>query len=188
MSPSIHRWHLRRVRAVVQAGGVIAYPTESVYGLGCDPLNRQAVERLLRLKQRSLKKGVILIAADFSQLAPFVGRLPEARLQEIFATWPGPNTWLFPTRPETPDWLSGQNQTLAVRVTNHPIAASLCRSCDSPLVSTSANLTGQQPARTALRVQSLLGHGVDYVVHGETLGAQRPSAIRDGLTGRVLRA
>ncbi len=186
--PPLHPWHLRQVKRVFQAGGVIAYPTEAVYGLGCDPLNRRAVERLLQLKRRSVKKGVILIAADFSQLERFVGQLPEARLDDIFSTWPGPNTWLFPKRSDTPNWLSGDHGTLAVRVTNHPIAAALCQSCSSPLVSTSANLSGQQPTKSALQVQSMLGQGVDYVVHGETLGIVRPSSIRDGLSGRVLRA
>jgi len=184
----LHPWHLRQVKAVVQAGGVIAYPTEAVFGLGCDPLNRLAVERLLKLKQRSVKKGVILIAADFSQLEPFLGPLPATRLKAIFSTWPGPNTWLFPIRADTPDWLSGNHETLAVRVTNHPIAAALCRSCASPLVSTSANLSGQQPSKNALHVHSMLGYGVDYIVHGETSGIHRPSSIRDGLTGKVLRA
>ena len=183
----LHPWHLRQVKTVVRAGGVIAYPTESVFGFGCDPLNQQAVERLLRLKQRSVKKGVILIAADFSQLKPFIGQLPDACLKAIFSTWPGPNTWLFPTRPDTPDWLSGDHATVAVRVTNHPIAAALCQSCHSPLVSTSANLSGRQPGKSALQVQSMLGHGVDYIVHGETSGICRPSSIRDGLTGKVLR-
>lgn len=181
-------WHLRQVCSVVTSGGIIAYPTESVYGLGCDPLNSLAVERLLRLKQRAMAKGVILIAADFNQLKPYVAELPEARLKVILSTWPGPNTWLFPVLPGTPQWLSGKNKTIAVRVTNHPTAAALCRSCRTPLVSTSANLTGQQPAKTALRVQRLLGHGVDYIVHGETSGMRRPSCIRDGLTGALLRA
>lgn len=188
MSAPLHPWHLRQVKAIVQAGGLIAYPTESVYGLGCDPLNRAAVERLLQLKQRPVEKGVILIAADFKQLEPFVGQLPRAQMEAIFSTWPGPNTWLFPVRPDTPNWLSGNNKTLAVRVTGHPIAAALCRSCCSPLVSTSANLSGLQPAKTPLRVKAMLGDGIDYVVHGKTQGIERPSCIRNGSTGEILRA
>ena len=173
---------------MVQAGGTIAYPTESVYGLGCDPLNQQAVEHLLHLKQRTMMKGFILIAADFAQLKPYVAMLPETRMKEILSTWPGPNTWLFPVLPDTPCWLSGQNRTIAVRVTDHPIAAALCRSCNSSLISTSANPGGQRPARTALRVQRMMGHGIDYIVHGATSGMKRPSCIRDGLTGSVVRA
>ena len=184
---SIHPWHLRQASRVVQTGGIIAYPTEAVYGLGCDPLNRLAVERLLQLKQRPKEKGLILIAADFEQLAPFIGELPEARLQEVLNSWPGPNTWLFPVLPDAPYWLYGRYETLAVRVTDHPVASALCRSCGSALVSTSANLSGQQPARSSLKIQRFFGHGVDYILHGDTSGRVRPSMIRDGLTGKVIR-
>ena len=122
MSLSVsHR--LRLAAHLMHRGGVIAYPTEAVYGLGCDPWNGEAVARLLAIKRRDVSKGLILIAADAAQLAPFVEELPAARMAEIRASWPGPHTWLLPARAITPRWLTGRFDTLAVRVTAHPLAA-----------------------------------------------------------------
>ena len=180
-------WQLRQARAVIQHGGIVAYPTEAVFGLGCDPLNRSAVERLLAIKQRSMEKGLILIAADYSQLEPFIGELPEARLKQVLASWPGPHTWLFPVSAQTPRWLCGAHDSLAVRVTRHPLAAALCRCCGSALVSTSANISGHPPACSTLKVQQTLGHEIDYILHGDTSGLRKPTAIRDGLTGQAIR-
>ncbi|MBK1701878.1 Sua5/YciO/YrdC/YwlC family protein [Thiococcus pfennigii] len=183
MSP--HR--IRRAAAVIAAGGVLAYPTEAVYGLGCDPRDAAAVSRLLALKRRSVTKGLILIAADFVQLEPYVHRLAQARMDEILASWPGPNTWLLPARVETPGWLTGEHTTLAVRVTAHPIAAALCRCFGGAIVSTSANLSDRRPARTALEVRRRLAGAPDMILVGDCGGAERPSRIRDGATGRTLR-
>ena len=109
-------WHLRQAARALRHGGIIAYPTEAVYGLGCDPLNAAAVLRLLTLKNRPMDKGLILIASDFQQLIPFV-RTPDADImRRINATWPGPVTWLLPAKAETPAWLCGAHDTLAVRV------------------------------------------------------------------------
>ena len=171
----------------VVRGGLIAYPTEAVYGLGCDPMDGAAVRRLLALKARPECKGLILIAADWAQLAPYVRGLGPERMVAIQATWPGPVTWLLPARRETPRWLTGDHATLAVRVTAHPLAAALCRRWGGPLVSTSANAAGRPPARTALAVRLALGSGLDYVLSGPCGGAPRPSSIRDGVTGAVLR-
>lgn len=181
-------WHLRQAARQVRAGGVIAYPTEAVFGLGCDPLCGAAVERLLELKGRQAAKGLILIAADLVQLQPFIGDLPPVREAEIRASWPGPVTWIIPARPGIPDWLSGGRTTLAVRVTAHPGAAALCRACGSALVSTSANLSGQSPARTRPQVFRRLGRNtLDYVVPGLVGGDRKPSSIRDAISGAVLR-
>jgi L-threonylcarbamoyladenylate synthase len=180
-----------RVRAgarVVRAGGLIAYPTEAVYGLGCDPRNERAVRRLLALKRRLPRKGLILIAADFAQLAPYLQPLTPADQAQLNATWPGPYTWLIPARPEVPRWLRGQFDTLAVRVTAHPLAAALCRTCGHPLVSTSANYSGRPPARTALAVRRQLGGDIDALLSGPTSGAAKPTEIRDLRTGRRVRS
>jgi L-threonylcarbamoyladenylate synthase len=171
----------------VRHGGLVAYPTEAVYGLGCDPMNGTAVLRLLELKARPEGKGLILIAADWSQLQPYVRSLDQERMTAIHATWPGPVTWLLPARPETPRWLTGDHATLAVRVTAHPLAAALCRRCGGPLVSTSANRAARPAARTALAVRRTLGARIDYLLVGPCGGNLRPSSIRDGQTGAVLR-
>lgn len=186
---------LREAARVVSHGGVIAYPTEAVFGLGCDPLDPEAVLRILDIKGRDIDKGLILIAADINALLPYVEPLPPNRMAEIRASWPGPNTWLFPARPETPSWLTGAHDTLAVRVTAHPVAAALCRACvrygshigSGALVSTSANLSGLQPARTSLDVRHQLRNAPDLLLAGRCGIHPRPSTIRDGRSGRVLR-
>ncbi len=174
---------LRLAARWVASGGIIAYPTEAVFGLGCDPLNPDAVRLLLHLKRRSVDKGLILIAADFSQLLPFVELLPDALMRPVLASWPGPVTWLFPARPDTPDWLTGSHDTLAIRVTAHALAASLCRRC-GPLVSTSAS---RRPARTPLEVRMRLSEPPDLILHAPLGDADRPSRILDARTGRALR-
>lgn len=179
--------YLQRAASIVRCGGVIAYPTEAVFGLGCDPGNETAVRRLLVMKRRPLSKGLILIAADLSQLKPFIDPLDRQSLNSIEATWPGPVTWLLPARWKAPYWLRGAHPTLAVRVTAHPLAAALCRTCGGPLVSTSANLSGQPPARNGKQVRRQLGGVVDYIVSGKTGGAAKPTEIRDLNSGRVMR-
>ena len=178
---------LRAAARMVRAGGLIAYPTEAVYGLGCDPRNARAVRRLLALKRRSPRKGLILIAADFAQLMPYLQPLTPADRTRLDATWPGPYTWLIPARPDVPRWLRGRYETLAVRVTAHPLAAALCRACGHPLVSTSANFSGRPPARTALAVRRQLGERIDALLPGPTGGAAQPTEIRDLRTGRRVR-
>ncbi len=178
---------LRTAARAVRSGGIVAYPTEAVFGLGCDPLGERAVRRLLAIKRRPAHKGLILIAADFAQLEPFLLPLTSADHAKIAATWPGPYTWLIPARPATPRWLRGRYDTLAVRVTAHPLAAALCRACGHPLVSTSANLSGRSPARTALAVRRQLGQSLDYVLSGPAGGADKPTEIRDLRTGRQVR-
>ncbi len=179
---------LRAAVRVIQSGGIIAYPTEAVFGLGCDPLDRQAVHRLLAIKQRLWQKGLILIAADFEQLKPFLQPLTMAEQARLAATWPGPFTWLIPARNTTPRWLRGRHETLAVRVTAHPLAAGLCHRCGHALVSTSANLSGQPPARSTLAVRRQLGQKIDYLLAGATGGAGKPTAIRNLRTSEWVRS
>jgi len=188
MLPPFLLLRLRLAARVLANGGVVAYPTEAVYGLGCDPWNRDAVGRILAIKGRDRTKGLILIAADPIQLVPLVEPLPGPRMAEILESWPGPNTWLLPARPTTPSWLTGRFDTLAVRVTAHPLAAGLCRAYGGAIVSTSANRAGRAPARSAFEVRRALDGAPDYILAGACGGAARPSTIRDGRTGRVLRA
>ncbi len=188
MVPPYLRHRLRVAARILANGGVVAYPTEAVYGLGCDPWDQDAVGRILAIKGRDRTKGLILIAADPILLVPFVELLPGPRMAEILGSWPGPNTWILPARPTTPSWLTGRFDTLAVRVTAHPLAAGLCRTYGGAIVSTSANRANRPPARSAFEVRRALDQAPDYILVGACRGADRPSTIRDGRTGQVLRA
>ena len=180
--------HLRllAVNRLLERGGLIAYPTEAVFGLGCDPLNGEAVQRLLHLKGRSQGKGVILLAGRIDLLLPYLAAT-ATQLDHALATWPGPVTWVLPCRRDVPAWLTGGRGTLAVRVTDHPLAARLSNDFGDALVSTSANRSGSRPALTATEARWRLGGRVDHVVHGDTGGRGRPTEIRDGTTGGILR-
>lgn len=167
--------------------GIIAYPTESVYGLGCDPHNSDALHRLLNLKQREWQKGLILIAAEIEQLSPFILPMTVEISQRVLATWPGAVTWLLPVRPQVSELLKGQSDKIAVRVTAHPLAAALCQAWGGALVSTSANISTQPPAKTATEVQHIFGNSIDYIVDGAVGKNPRPSEIRDALTNQILR-
>ena len=172
---------------ILQQGGVIAYPTEAVYGLGCDPANHKAVQKILELKQRDRNKGLILIAAAFEQLSPFLEEIEESLKQRVLATWPGPVTWLWPAKTEVSSWLRGEHTTIAIRVTAHPLVVELCRTFGGALVSTSANVSGKPPARDAEQVQAQFKDQLDYILEGEVGGLAKPSQIRDVVTGKVLR-
>jgi L-threonylcarbamoyladenylate synthase len=180
-------WHLKQATRYLKTGGIIAYPTEAVYGFGCNPLNEKAVFNLLALKQRTWQKGLILIAADYSQISPFLEPLTDTLTEQIFATWPGAVTWLIPAKSNVPHWLRGKSSKLAVRITAHPIAKALCQYWGGPLVSTSANLSHQPPAKSALKVRRTFAQRIDYIVPGAVGERQRPSEIRDALTNTVLR-
>ena len=181
--------NLAQVVAALQQGEVVAYPTEAVFGVGCDPDNEQAVQKLLALKQRPVEKGLILIAADYEQLLPYVddSQLTAEQKQRIQATWPGPVTWVMPTKAGVPRFLTGQFDTIAVRVTDHPLVQQLCRQFGKPLTSTSANLTGQEPGRTVAEVEKQLGRYLAAILQGETGGRDNPSEIRDAISGRIFR-
>ncbi|MFP4610889.1 MAG: L-threonylcarbamoyladenylate synthase [Thiohalophilus sp.] len=172
---------------VLREGGVIAYPTEAVYGLGCDPDDQAAIEKILALKQRERSKGLILIASAVDQLQPYLDELPEEARHRVLASWPGPFTWLWPARARTSEWLRGDFATLAVRVTAHPQARELCQAFGKPLVSTSANLGGRPPALTAAQVREQFDAGVDFVLEGEVGPHSSPTEIRDALSGELIR-
>lgn len=171
----------------ITAGGVVAYPTEAVYGLGCHPESEAAVTRLLALKGRDRGKGLILIAAGFEQLRNYLLPWDDRAMEPILASWPGPFTWLLPASPSAPTWICGRHATLAVRVTAHPIASALCRMAGTALVSTSANLAGHRPARSLLEIRRQFGDSIDVLLPGPLGGLKRPTPIRDGCTGLFVR-
>lgn len=176
-----------RAAEIVTGGGLIAYPTESIYGLGCDPRNPYALERLVQLKGREADKGLILIAASEDQLAGWLAADKPRELAAARNSWPGPVSWVMSAAVDLGPPLTRPEGTIAVRIPDHDLCRRLCNACRIALVSTSANRSGQAPARTAAEVAAIFGAGVDGIVDGECGGRERPSEIRDARTGKVLR-
>lgn len=176
----------RTLAAHLKRGGLIAYPTESCYGLGCDPRNRRAVLKILKLKQRPQRKGLILIAASYRQVARYLQPLTPDEQSKLQRDGAQAVTYLMPVHHSAPRWLRGRHDTLAVRLTAHPLAAQLCRSANSALVSTSANRSGQRPAKTYAQCRRLFG-GTAWVLPGRVGKRKKPSTIRAWADDRIIR-
>lgn len=166
---------------------IIAYPTEAVYGFGCDPESNMALTRLLQLKGRDANKGFILVASSWQQLEPYVETLPPPLLARVLATWPGPFTWVMPAQPHVSRLIRGQHDTVAVRVSAHPVIQALCQRYGKAIISTSANQAGCPPTRTAGALQFIFKDQVDYIVPGEVGERANPTEIRDARSGEILR-
>ncbi len=172
---------------VLRNEGVIAYPTEAVYGLGCSPFSQKAVEKLLAIKQRDVAKGLILIAANFAQLESLVQPLPQERLDLILSTWPGPVSWAWPKTDKVPAYIHGDWDSVVMRVSAHPIVQQLCLEFGGPLVSTSANRQGENPCCSAAEVRAIFSTSVDHIIVGEVGTLDKPTPIFDAVTGATLR-
>jgi L-threonylcarbamoyladenylate synthase len=179
--------HLNRAARILRRGGVIAYPTEAVWGLGADPLDESACDHLLAIKQRPWQKGLILVASHEDQLMPFIEVPSKAVWKRAALTWPGPNTWVFPCSDDCPMWISGEQDSVAVRISAHETVRALCERFGGAIVSTSANPATRAPARSATQVRLYFGSDLDYLLPGATGGLDRPTSIRDALTGHILR-
>ncbi|PCF96883.1 L-threonylcarbamoyladenylate synthase [Vreelandella nigrificans] len=173
--------------SALRKGGVIACPTEAVWGLSCDPDNDEALAHLMRMKERDPAKGVILVAANIQQFQPWLNQLPLSFHAPLAASWPGPNTWLVPDNGRSHGLVRGAHKCVALRVTDHPLMKALCEAFGGPLVSTSANRSGDPPAMSAEEVTTIFGSEVAAIAPGELGGNSRPSTIRDLVTGKVLR-
>ncbi|GHE21894.1 L-threonylcarbamoyladenylate synthase [Halomonas urumqiensis] len=174
--------------SALRSGGVIAYPTEAVWGLGCDPDNDEALAHLLRLKARDPAKGMILVAASIAQFAPWLEGLPLALHAPLVDSWPGPNTWLVPDNGRSHALVRGAHERVALRVSDHPVVVALCDAFGGPVVSTSANKASEAPAMSAAQVQSIFSDGLAAILDGPLGGHERPSTIRDLASGQVLRS
>lgn len=179
--------HARAIRAAFRHGKLIVYATESCFGIGCDPRNQKALHRLLRLKRRPWTKGLLLIAAEATQLSPWIVEPTAAQAKILAATWPGPNTWIIRASKRVPHALKGRHAGIGVRVTAHRGAAALAKLVGSAVVSTSANPAGRRPLKTYRAAQRRFG-GDALVIHGRVGSRKRPSTIRILETGAVLRA
>ncbi len=173
--------------AAVQSGGLVVYPTEGVYGIGCDYRNQTTVMKLLRLKQRSVKQGLVLVASHIEQVLPLIQPTDRLHLARALKTWPGHTTWVFPSTTLTPDWITGDYTSVAVRVSKHPTIKFLCDELGHCLVSTSANLSGQTTPYNCLDIQSIWGNQVDYYLDLPLGDANQPSTIKLASDGHQLR-
>jgi|TARA_B110000967_G_scaffold89841_1_gene92419 L-threonylcarbamoyladenylate synthase len=180
------RWRRSLISACLAGDGVIAYPTEGVWGLGCLPGSFEAVARILALKRRSRDQGLLLVAADISQFEDYLTGLEVDKRAELDNNWPGPVTYLVPDNGVAPRWVIGNNVTVGLRVSDHPVVRALCEST-GPLVSTSANVTGHRAALTSLQVRQYFGEGVDHLVPGQLGNSIGPSVIKHLVTGEKIR-
>jgi len=171
--------------------GVIAYPTESVFGLGCDPDCDVAIQKILELKQRPSHKGLILIAADIEQLVNYgdFSALTPTQINHIEKTWPGPFTWIVPVHKNLSKLISGDFDSVAVRVTAHPVVQQLCREFGKPIISTSANLSGLEACTNASEVKQMFTDNalLETVIEEAVSGLDNPSQIHHAITGKRLR-
>ncbi|AEF55999.1 L-threonylcarbamoyladenylate synthase [Marinomonas posidonica] len=173
---------------ILQQGGVIAYPTEAVWGLGCDPFNQTAVRRILALKSRPEAKGLILIAGDPSQLKPWINTLSEDAAQRLISKTDRPISWVVPDTQITPNWVRGEHQSVAIRLTQHKAVQALCQAFGGVIVSTSANPAGLDPAMTAEDVSHYFGDQIDGIYQAPLGQADQPSQVKDIVTGKLFRA
>ncbi len=170
------------------AGGVIAYPTESCYGLGCLPTEKAGVDRILVIKQRCWTKGLILVGSNFKQFSTFTQVVSPHHLTKAQATWPGPYTWLFPVSASCPVWIKGEFESVALRISAHEFVRALCARANSAIVSTSANRQGESAVTEYADAVRQFGKEVDYILPGHTGGDTNPSEIRDLLTDTIIRS
>ncbi len=180
-------WQISKAVKVINQGGVIAYPTEAVYGLGCSANDRHAVERILWLKSRRRQKGLILVGYEIDDFRDWIDLDFVEKSAVIMDSWPGPVTWIIPARRNVPKWITGGNPGIAIRISAHPVVRNLTEKAGI-LVSTSANPSSREPARTSLEVQNYFGKSIDYIIPGRTDMTANPSEIRDALSGKVLRS
>ncbi|CAM4447790.1 MAG: Threonylcarbamoyl-AMP synthase [Legionellaceae bacterium] len=188
MRASLKYIRIKKAITVLKTGGIIAYPTEGVYGLGCDPFDPATVHRLLQIKQRNIYKGLILIAADWESIKKLVkDNIPIEKLKVAQASWPGPYTWIFPASDVVPPWIKGQFDTVALRITAHPIAHALCKAFEGPIVSTSANISAHSSLKLLEDVRKEFINKVDFILPGRVGDLNGPTLIRDVLTGETIR-
>ncbi|MDK1024527.1 MAG: L-threonylcarbamoyladenylate synthase [Gammaproteobacteria bacterium] len=177
----------RLASRILRQGGIIAYPTEGVWGLGCLPWNEPGARRILQLKRRPESKGMILVAASIAQVSDYLEGLEQNQLKLLAESWPGPVTWLVPDNGTAPSWIVGDHDTVALRVSAHPVIQSICGQIKSALISTSANLAGRAPAKNSLQIRRNFGASLDYIYPGELGRLRKPTEIRHLLANCVVR-
>jgi len=187
----VNSQQIQQAVKILQQGGIIAYPTEAVYGLGCDPKNIAAIKKILTLKKREKEKGLILTGSSLQQFQPFIQKLDNSIKQKLLDSWQNSDhaiTWLVPAKESTSIYIKGQFNTIAIRVSHHPVVKELCEHFEGAIISTSANEAGKDAARTQQQVLDAFGSKVNLVVEGETNLAANPSEIRDAISDKIIRS
>ena len=170
----------------LKSGGIIAYPTEAVYGIGCDPYNKDSVKKITQIKKRESRKSYILVASELSQLSNLINI--NSLSEEVLNSWPGHNTWLIKPKKNIPSWLmDNENGLIAIRVSSHPEIVELCQFFKNPIISTSANISGNKILKNHHDVEKIFGSDLDYLVLGNVGEHPEPSIIKDMKTGKVIR-
>ncbi|PHS72948.1 MAG: tRNA threonylcarbamoyladenosine biosynthesis protein RimN [Cycloclasticus sp.] len=180
-------WQKRRFVEQLHRGGVVGYPTEAVFGLGCDPLNAKAVALLQALKGRSSDKGFILIASEFAQIKPYIKVLDDSVVAKILAITHEPTTWILPANEAVPTWLTADDKTIAIRLVQHGLAKELCDLAGMAITSTSANVSGSVPFKTAYQTRLKFSAKGVYTISGRVGKSSKPSRIIDPLLNKKLR-
>ena len=178
---------LAQAVSTIESGGLIAYPTEAVYGLGCAAADRTAAERLLSLKNRPIHKGLISIVSDLDQVRSWLDEQYAHYWSKASQSWPAAITWLFPSNATAPSWLTGKHQRLAVRMPSHPLALALCKHSRQALISTSANIAGEPACKTSKQVYEVFSDQLDYILEGNCGEQESPSIIKDLITDERMR-
>ncbi len=178
---------LNQAIEAVKNGGIIAYPTEAVYGLGCDPFNKKAVLRLLKLKKRDVNKGLILIASHVQQIVQLIKPNEADDLARALKTWPGHTTWVFPKSKLVPKWVSGKHNTIAIRVSSHPFVKKLCDRLNYPIVSTSANISNEGTLNSIKEIKTQFNNEVIYYFDAPLGNKKSASTIRNAHTNISIR-
>lgn len=190
MTPLFKLPDVGKLATTLHDGGLVAYPTEAVFGLGCDPYNEAAVRRICALKAREVEQGLLLVAGHVTQIRAWVdwSSVPKAILQRVQTSWPGPTTWILPRGAAVPRWVTGDREGIAVRVTAHLPTATLCNAFGGAVISTSANPHGHAPARDTDGLLQYFAGKVDAVLDEQVGNAAAPSQIIDALTGKIIRS
>lgn len=184
MSP----WHLRHIARQIENGALIAYPTDTIWGFGCHPLSFASVRRLQNLKRRPQHKGLLLLSSSLDFCVPYIDDADIQQLSDaVSQPQTRPVTWIVKCSPDCPDWLTGKTDTIAIRITHNPLIKQLCETLRSPLVSTSANISGRPTARNSLLVHKHFRYQVDFIVEGFKTGSCQSSEIRNLKTSEILR-
>jgi len=176
---------LNRLGHAVSAGAVIGYPTDTIWGFGCDPLNFASVAHILQIKNRSPDKGLILLSSRLEFCSPYI-EIDSAQRELLLSPCARPTTWLVSASELCPWWIHGIYSTVAIRLCEHPLLEVLCGQLKAPLISTSANRAGRSTVRNALQLRLQFGAELDCIVTGFNAGSGCPSEIKSLARGTTL--